>query len=171
MATESDSVRIAPAIPGGHYSFYMRTGDDKLVLNSSYSFVMPEAKPFSGYSVKAADISAQIFPRPEKEGWGANDLRKQEEQLSYESSSNACLLLYIQPKYGVSNDPVNTVIILRDADGNPVSVRTETRSWSSMWNNHYGTVELPALPADPGLYTACVYFNGGLVLEKQFEIL
>lgn len=171
LATESTSVRVAPAAPGGHYTFHMRDKEGKLILNSSAEFEMPEAKTFSGYTVDAEDFSAQMFPTPEKENWGPADVRNLEEQTEYAPGDMASLLLYIKPKYGISKDSITAVTVIRDENGNAVILDSDTLPWSSMWNNHYGEWNLSQLPEEPGAYTVTLYFNGAFVLEKSFTIV
>ena len=115
-------------------------------------------------------MSFQLCKRPDGENWKWSDLSDTDMTSSFALGQRISILGQLHGKYGVSNDPITAVFVIRDAEDNLICHSSETRAWSDMWELSYGEIDIPQIPSEPGAYTVTMYFNGLYVTQKSFTI-
>ena len=166
-----NTVQITPVVPGATYSFKIQQANGVAVLSAPLSCQVPDAQDFSGYGMTRGTMSFQLCNRPDGDSWKWTDLSDSDITSTFAVGQRIGILGQLHGKYGISNDPITAVFVIKDADGNLVCYSSETETWSNMWELSYGEIDIPQIPSDPGSYTVTVYFNGLYVTQKSFTIV
>ena len=112
---------------------------------------------------------------PANPGWRWFDLFETDFTTTFAIEDKASLILTMDERYDDSDDEINTLFVIRDAQGNIVSIsQGRTRQWDSMWSRYNGMngteLDIPSMPQSPGEYTVDIYFNNALVTTQTFSI-
>ena len=96
-------------------------------------------------------------------------MRSTRRAFCYPGSSIAFVLEATQ---GVtsSDEEVEALIVVRDAQGVPVDYYTGSAQWHTMWTGSKYLGQLERTPQTPGDYQLEVYFNRQLVRSMTFTI-
>lgn len=165
-----NTVQITPVVPGATYQFKIQQANGTAVLSGSMQYEVPAAQDFSGYGMTRGTMSFQLCKRPDGDSWKWSDLSDTDMTSSFALGQKISILGQLHGKYGVSNDPITAVFVIRDAEDNLICHSSETRAWSDMWELSYGEIDIPQIPSEPGAYTVTIYFNGLYVTQKSFTI-
>ncbi len=168
--TAENTAVISPAIPGTRYTVTLLTSTGSNVFNSSYEFTTPEAEAFAGYAVSAALMEFSMCKTPEVENWDRYDLKAADYKTAFAVGEKASFLMRLRSVYNVSNDLIVVSYVIRDPSGKIVSIAATESTWVDMWHRSYCELDIPALPAVAGSYTASIYFNGCLAGEQAFTV-
>lgn len=166
-----NTVQITPVVPGATYNFKIQQANGIAVLSAPLTCQVPDAQDFSGYGMTRGTMSFQLCKRPEGERWYWSSLSDSDITSTFAAGQRIGILGQLHGKYGISNDPISAVFVIRDAEGNLVCYSAETRNWSDMWELSYGEIDIPQIPSEPGAYTVTMYFNGLYVTQKSFTII
>jgi hypothetical protein len=170
IRADSASATIAPVIPGSAFTFTIQSASGSTVFDGSAQHQMAEANPFEGYMVTAADFTFRMCRTPANPAWGQADVPAADYVTTFAPGENASFAIFIGKVYGISEDLIRTLAVIRDAEGNVVNIVTTERSWSSMWYRNFGKLDLFAMPNTAGSYTVEVYFNEALVTTQSFTV-
>ena len=170
IRTESSSATITPLIPGTSFTFTIQSADGSTVFGGTASYEAPAAETFAGFMVTAADLTFRMCRTPAKEAWTQADVPATDYVNSFLPGEKASFAISVGCVYGVSEEEVRTLAVIRDENGNVVDTFSVARSWSSMWYKNFGKLDLPSLPQAPGNYTIEVYFNEAIVTTQSFTI-
>ncbi len=166
VTVTGDSATLENLIPNTTYEITLTSVTDAALEGASTTVTTPEATKFSDYGI--SNVFLGFFLKPEKETWTYRDLAVSRKE--YRPSEGVAFA--IEAIYGVSSSDksVQTLYVVRNADGVPVDYYTGERSWDSMWTKALHVGSLDRTPQTPGVYTLEIYFNGQLVTSKQFTI-
>lgn len=167
---ETNSLAISPLLPGSQYVFTFQAADGATIFNDRYTYDAPEASPFSSYGVAAKDMTFKMLKRPEKENWTWYDAKNGPFVTTFASGQKASFLVALDHWQDKSRDEISIMYVIRDENGTPVIVDTQTRVWNDMWNNGYCCMDVPELPATAGTYTLEIFFNSNLAATQEFTI-
>ncbi len=170
IKTEANSLSLSPLLPGSQYVFTFQAADGATVFNGSYTYDAPEAPTFSSYGVAAEDMTFKMLKRPEKENWTWYDAKNGPFVTTFASGQKASFLVALDHWQDKSRDEISIMYVIRDENGTPVIVDTQTRVWNDMWNNGYCCMDVPELPATAGTYTLEIFFNANLAATQEFTI-
>lgn len=170
LTTESNSVVLKEMIPGAQYTIHFETADGSTVFRNSFVFDAPDIQIFSGYWVEASNMEFEMCRRPDVADWEKEDLSAEDFTSSFAAGEDASFLVYMNRSYDTSDDIINALFVIRNAEGVPVLVSSTEQTWSSMWYKRYCELDIPELPTQPGTYTLGLYFNGKAVVSYNFEI-
>lgn len=171
VSCTENTVQITPVVPGAKYNIKIQQANGQPVLCAPLSCEVPDAQDFSGYGMTRGTMSFQLCKRPEGERWYWSDLSDSDITSTFAVGQRIGILGQLHGKYGISNDPITALFVIRDSDGNFVCYSSETRTWSDMWELSYGEIDIPQTPSEPGSYTVTMYFNGLYVTQKSFTIV
>ena len=159
-------------VPKAVYSLSIQTADGSTVFGGVAEYTCPEAAEFDDHSLKASSIEASFCLTPEKEGWTYKDIDETAYTSNFSSGDKVSMVLYSTEKMSYPNEETKIMYVIRNAEGQVLSdlIRTETKVWKNIWKNRYCSLDIPAMPSDPGNYTIEVYFNNALALSKEFKI-
>ncbi len=166
--TNGTTGRIDAIVPGAVYTLKLQLQDGTTVINSVHTLQLPQAQPFSDYGATAEGMVWRMCLAPAGNDWIWWNV--QSYQDTFTAGQRAGFVARLTNRYGMSNDPVNVVYAIRDAQGAVVSVNAVSQSWTSMWYQFYGEFNVPSLPQTPGQYTMEIYFNGASVHQQGFTI-
>ena len=170
IRTDSASATLSNVIPGTAFTFTIQTAGGSTVFGGSAAYEAPAAESFAGFMLTAADLTFRMCKTPENPAWSQADVPEANYVNTFAPGEKASFAIFIGTVYGVSEESVRTLAVIRDESGNVVDTVTVTRSWSSMWYRNFGKLDLFELPTAPGNYTVEVYFNEMLATTQNFTI-
>jgi len=170
IRTDSASATLSSVIPGTSFTFTIQTAGGSTVFGGSAAYEAPAAPTFSGFMLTAADLTFRMCKTPVNPAWSQADVPEADYVNTFAPGEKASFAIFIGTIYGISEESVRTLAVIRDENGNVVDTVTVTRSWSSMWYKSFGKLDLFELPANPGNYTVEVYFNEMLVTTQHFTV-
>jgi hypothetical protein len=169
IRADSPSATITPVIPGTSFTFTIQSADGSTVFGGTASYKAPAAETFAGFMVTAADLTFRLCRTPAKEAWVLADVPATDYVDTFLVGEKASFAITIGKVYGISEEAVRTLVVIRDEEGNVVDTIAVERTWSSMWYRNFGKLDL-SLPQAPGNYTIEVYFNEAIVTTQSFTI-
>lgn len=170
IRTDSASATLSNVIPGTAFTFTIQTAGGSTVFGGSATYEAPAAESFAGFMLTAADLTFRMCKTPENPAWSQADVPEANYVNTFAPGEKASFAIFIGTVYGVSEESVRTLAVIRDESGNVVDTVSVTRSWSSMWYRNFGKLDLFELPTAPGNYTVEVYFNEMLATTQNFTI-
>lgn len=166
-----NTAEISPLVPGATYTVVLKTEDGNTVIGGSMTITVAEAADFDSFGIKREHIKLTMCRTPSKSNWKHTSVPKTDYTTTFSVGQKASFIIYLDDdKYAPSTDKVTTLYVIRDADGKVVSTATQTATWKSMWYQHYGEFDVPALPATAGNYTVTIYFNGAVAGTQDFTM-
>ena len=169
QTTESAAV-ISTVLPNTTYTFSIQAADGTTVLNGVHTVTTPEAPSFSQYGLDASQVFMGAFPTPEDPDWATRDVEPEQQTTQFAPSSSIAFVLEATQGVGRSDEEVETLILVRDAQGVPVDYYIGSAQWHTMWTNDKYLGQLERTPQIPGDYQLEVYFNRQLVQSMTFTI-
>ena len=168
IRSDSTSVRIFPIIPGITYDLVISLEDGTTVFTGTASVEIPAAKDFAGYLVTKNNIRFQMCLAPDKDNWTWRNVRTYKE--TFTKDETAAFVMRLDRTYNTSPDMITTMFVIRNAEGIVVSMSHTSQTWTSMWYQSYGELEVPSIPETAGTYTMDIYFNGAYVHTHTFTV-
>lgn len=169
QTTESAAV-ISTVLPNTTYTFSIQAADGTTILNGVHTVTTPEAPSFSQYGLDASQVFMAAFPTPEDPDWATRDVEPEQQTTQFAPSSSIAFVLEATQGVGRSDEEVETLILVRDAQGVPVDYYIGSAQWHTMWTNNKYLGQLERTPQIPGDYQLEVYFNRQLVQSMTFTI-
>lgn len=168
------SAVIDPRVPGATYHFSIQASDGSTVFNGKTSYDCVETDSFNLHGIKSSKVSASLCPTPKNENWSYKSIGKNDYTSKYAPGSRVSIVIYSDNRAKASDDTIEVMFVIRDANGNvmPELTNTLTAEWDDLWNNRsrYCELDIPAIPGVPGKYTVEVYFNQQLLVYKTLNI-
>ena len=162
IQTEEPAAVISTVLPNTTYTFSIQAAGGVTVLNGAYTVTTPEATSFSQYGLTPDQVFMATFPTPEDPDW-AKDLVPEgaDHPIYHRQLHRFCP----EATQGVtsSDEEVEALIVVRDAQGVPVDYYTGSAQWHTMWTGSKYLGQLERTPQTPGDYQLEVYFNRQLV--------
>lgn len=167
--TEEAMLRIDPILPGATYIFQIQPADGSSVFNGSYTTTTAAAPTFGAFGITADNVTISTFVAPSDPDWTSGEV-PEELTDTFKITDSIAFALEITSKYDYSDTEVETIIVIRNADGEPVDFTYGSAQWYTMWTNDLYLGQTPRTPQTPGEYTLEVYFNNQQVCTKSFTI-
>lgn len=158
---------IPDPLPGSVYNITIQAANGTSIFNNSKEFKMKDAPKFDAFGITADNMHFSLCLRPDDDKWTADSITYVSE---FKPEDKAAVLMHVSASPSDSSDQVAVLLVLRNAEGVPVSVSSQGHVWSSLWNNSYGILNLPKLPTESGEYTLTLYFDGAEVTTKSFYL-
>ncbi len=175
IRTGKTKATISPVIPNAEYTFTIALEDGSTVFTQSFTAETGDAKDFSGYTVKASNMTLIMMKAEDAEEMTVKNWQNLKEcpyaVTSFQVGQKVIIPVRMSKTYATSNDKIVSLFVIRNEAGELVSANYNERTWTSMWRNFNCTLELPALPEEPGKYTVEIYFNGMAVEQLSFEVV
>lgn len=170
IQTTEPTVAISTVLPNTVYSFQIQAADGSTVLNNTFTATTPEAPAFSQYGVEAANVFMATFPTPEDPDWATRDVTPENQTTQFTASDSIAFVLEATEGADSDDAEVETLILVRDAQGVPVDYYMGLAPWHTMWTNDKYLGQLERTPQTPGEYRLEIYFNRQLVQSMAFTI-
>ena len=168
LPKEANSAYV-PFIPECHYRFnlYAAGYEDLVDVITKEAGV---ASDFSDYTVTRENLAFYMCRTPAVADWNKNVISTSDFTDIFRAGENASFLAHINKAYAASDNEILITYAIRNSEGKVVRHATECAKWSELWDDGYGTFDLPALPDKPGEYEVTVYFNYEIAHRKQFKV-
>ena len=165
------SCTISPLVPGGSYTISIQLDDDTTVFGGGKKFKVAEAEKFDSYGVTWENFKFRMCWTPDNADWRWYNMYENDFTNTFKVGEKASFVLRLDTKYHDDQDDINTLFVVRDANGKVVSATTgRTRIWVAMWSDRYSELDMPVLPQKAGDYTVDIYFNGAWVTTENFTV-
>lgn len=175
IRTDKPSAAVSPIIPGAEYNFTIALEDGSTVFAESFRATAPEAKDFSGYTVKASNMTLIMVKAEDVDSMTVKNWQQLAQcpfaTTSFQVGQQVSIPVRMSKTYATSSDVITSMFVIRDEEGNLVSANYNERTWTAMWRQYNCTLQLPELPELPGKYTVEIYFNGMFVEKLAFEVV
>ena len=161
---------IEPVIPGCHYDLTIQAANSATVFGGTSSVDIPEAQSFSQMGLRASDIRVTLCKVPQKDNWTYRDIDAGDHSSTFASGEHVGVMLYTNSRYSTKGTNMTTVYVLRNSEGNLVSVSSTSESWSDMWYKGHCDLEVPLLPTEAGTYTLEIFMGGQILTSQEITI-
>lgn len=155
-------------IPGAAYHISIQLADGRTVVGGTFEYDVPEAEKFAGYGVTADNMTLKMCLVPNVANWNIWYVKSFKDQ--FKADEKAGFTMQLNQRYQVSNDIIDILFVFRDAENRIVSYNVTSQTWTSMWYQYNGELELLSLPTAPGEYTVEIYLNGGFIHKQAFTV-
>ena len=167
--TKDTTLILEPMIPNARYQFTIGNGDTEFFGNVTVH-TTGEAENFDNYYVTNEHVTLNMCYTPNYEEWDIYYLEDDEFSTTFKPGESASFAVTLEKTYERSWDDIVTHVVIRDGSQRILAVATTESAWRNMWSYGEGALDLPALPEEPGEYTATVYFNGAYAASQTFTI-
>ncbi len=169
LQTEEPVLKLDPILPGTTYFFLIQPADGSSVFNGSHTAATVAAPSFGAFGTSADKVTISTFVAPSDPGWGVDEI-PEEKTDSFKPADIIAFALEITGKYDYSDDEVETIIVIRNDQGEPIDFTYGSAQWHTMWTKDIYVGQASRTPQTPGEYTLEVYFNNQLVCSKSFTV-
>lgn len=175
VKAEGTTATIAPRIPGAVYHFTFQGAQDVTVINGTQSYACPAAQVYQGHSLTGDNISCQLLPTPEEEGWTFHTVDAGSYTQSFAVGQSISMVLSSNVSFYLDAGDVSVLYVFRDEAGNALPEVTceQELNWHDMWmktDYHHAELTVPTVPAAPGSYTLDIYFDGCAVTSASLTV-
>lgn len=167
--TNGNSATIGAVAPGAVYLFKLQLQDGVTsVICSEFEVTIPSAPNFGAFGIAKENMTWLMCLAPNQADW--NRFHVTSYQTSFVPGQKAGFVAYLHYMYGISYDPLNLMYVIRNDQGQVISIHNTITTWTALWLNFYGHFTVPTLPQTAGDYTMDIYFNGASVHQQSFSI-
>ena len=162
LTSDTNAADLPLVIPGASYEITVQGVDTAAV--SSVNFETPAASKFGG------NLSYSFCVTPSADNWTHKSVK--DYTTSFKASQSISMVVFNTKKTSTSGS-TKVLYVVRDSDGKllPDLCAVQSVSNKTMWNDLYFYPTLPETPSSTGTYTFELYFDGALVLSKDFKIV
>lgn len=168
--TVTENAAMVPVIPNSDYQFTIVDGAGNEVLGGPFTYTSGDANDFAAYSVAKSDITARLCKTPAAAGWTYKDLTDENYVNIFTTGEKISMVLALSGSTTNSEDTISIGFVITDESGNIINFAHTSETWKTMWNENYCELDIPGVPANAGIYTVTVYFNGAEAGSQKFEI-
>lgn len=175
IACNKNEAVITSVIPNATYRVWLTDAKDAPLLSATMEAKTGNAPDYSqkvgSAELKRADLKFRMCRSNALLEWDGEDLADLELASTFSAGASASFLIEITKEDIVlTDDSVEILYVIRDAESAPVFQSTASNTLAKMWSDDYCRLQLPPLPTTAGSYTIDVYFNGCLAASQQFKI-
>ena len=164
--TSEQTVTLNSLIPGSTYTVEIQEATGKQVGGKNVTEIeVPAAESFTQYGFTKGFVV--MYLRPDMDGWTVNNL--QYNRTTFSPTEKVAFACQTASALKDSDDPVTTLLVVRDENGSVVDYYTGEETWNNMWTRDTYVGELLRTPETSGKYTLELYFNGKRV-KTDFDI-
>ena len=169
------SAVINTRYPGAKYEFTLQAASAISIFNNVHTYTCPEAANFEANGLTKDDITGHLVKTPEEDNWRFDNLSEDAITSSFASGDSISVVLEAGTNFYLPGTQIEVMYVISDTHGNvlPSLASSEQRIWKDIWfdgDYHYGELDLPTAPTDPGSYSLSVYFDSCLVATMEFTI-
>lgn len=139
-----------------------------LIGKQTLSTATVEAPKFTDHDFVQDKSELNIYPRPEKDSWGYDDLSDSAD--TFDGGANVAVVLEASEKFKQDDkDETSICLVLRRENGSVVKYDTVSCTWNDMWSSRRYLTEM-LLPEAGGSYQIELYFDNQFVGSKVLTI-
>lgn len=167
--TDATSLTLGAMVPEARYKFTIGNAETEFIGNVAVH-TTDNAEPFDAYDVTSEDVTLTMCYTPDFEEWDVYYLKDEDLSTTFKVGESASFAVTLEKSYERSRDDIVTHVVIRDSNGRVTGVSTTESIWRNIWYYGEGSLDLPALPTEPGEYTAYIYFNGAFAASQAFTM-
>ena len=167
---DENAIEVPNKVPGATYSFTLESANGLTVLGGKLKCKVADAAKFDDYRVKSENMNFKMCIRPSKSDWDRYDVSSKDYTDTFEPGAKAAFVIKLNKSTKSSSDYITRLFVVRDENGNALSVDSNNKKWSNMWSDRYCEMNIPSLPQAEGNYTIEVFFDGALAHKQNFQI-
>jgi hypothetical protein len=169
VATTSEpSLTLTGLIPNATYTFELATASGvKLQGDAETELTLPSGGTFSDLGL--TNVFIGLFLEPDSSNWTYRNLSVS--RTEFLPSESIAFAIEAISTIQSSEEEIQVLYVVRNADGEPVDYYASTYTWDEMWSNSLHVGALQRTPQAVGDYTLEFYFNGQLVRSKEFSVV
>ena len=175
VTCDKNEATISPVIPNATYHIWLTDAKDAPLLSACLEAKTGNAPDYSQKvdktELKRSDLKFHMCKTSSLQEWDGEDLEDLEFVSTFSTSTSGTFLVEITKEdITLTDDSVEILYVIRDAESTPIYHSTTTSTLAKMWSGDYCKLQMPPMPTAAGAYTIEVYFNGGLAATQQFKI-
>ena len=164
---ESCEVAMDKLLPASTYDIALSLGSgEKLEGENTATYTTADPEPFTEYGTK--DFYLGLYLKPSGDSWTYLNLSTP--RTEFKTAETVAFALQSIQNTEDSDDSVELLYLLRDADGNLVDLTRGNIVWNESWDKNMFAGAFPRTPEKPGTYVLQIFFNGKFVAEKDFKV-
>ena len=172
---EDTAAEITPLVPAADYKFVIQAADGKSVFSGTYTHTAANAQIWDAQGLSADKITANLLVTPEEEDWTFDRVGTDGYTDTFKTGEKISIVLHGTTGFYLDPEDIEILYVIRDAYGNvlPEYISQESDNWEDLWfagDYHYGELNLPNAPTEPGNYSLSLYFNGLAIVAIDFTI-
>lgn len=178
IKSDSASIAVSPQIPGADYQFTVHAADSTSIFGNVFDYTCPEAPDFAyaDAGLAAQDIEGHLVKTPDQEGWQFDSMSEEDFTDQFQVGDGISVVLHGTTNFHLPGYELKILYVIEDAHGNvfPDLISEDSDWWKELWyagDYHYGELDVPIVPTNPGNYQLTVYFNGMKVTSLPFSIV
>ncbi|MBQ8834878.1 MAG: fibronectin type III domain-containing protein [Oscillospiraceae bacterium] len=176
MKCEEPTAVISPRVPSATYTFTLQAADNTSVFGGEQSYTSPTPEIFSDndLALSADSITGHLLKTPDGE-WSFESVGKESFSDTFSSGDKLSLVLQSSIGFYLHEREMSVLYVFRNGNGSvvPDLVSTDTINWKDLWYDgdyHYGELDIPTAPTEPGKYSLSLYFNNAAVIYITFTV-
>lgn len=171
ITPEENKATYGPVAPGTTYTFTIKAdGSEAEIPGGTVTVKTPAAGSFSAKELDSESVIVEMYNVPNKSKWNYDTLQQNKKKDSFKTGGSLALLYTVTKPYNFGSEEFETLFVIRNSEGTPVSTASRTRVWNDMWDNGYCTEQVNNLPSEAGKYTLSIYIANGLLAELAFTV-
>ncbi|MBQ6798725.1 MAG: protein kinase [Oscillospiraceae bacterium] len=163
-----NSVTVEGLLPDAEYIFTLTDPAGGRINGTMETVATTE--PAAEYEGNLPALFPGLFAEPKAENWDPSMIS--DGRNSFAPGEPIVFALEPIPKPAAQEEPVDVevMLIIRNADGAPVTYSVETMSWNDMWKYKLFAACIDDVPEEPGTYSIELYFDSMLLKVREFLI-
>jgi len=175
VTCDKNEAVITPVIPNATYRIWLTDAKDAPLLSASLETKTANAPDYfqevGKQELKRSDFKFRMCKTASLQEWDGETLEDIEFVSTFTTGQSGSFLVEITKENIVlTDDSVEILYVIRNAESAPIFHSTTTTTLAKMWKHDYCKLQMPPMPTTAGTYTIDVYFNGGLTTTQQFKI-
>lgn len=168
ISVSGNSITLEDLLPAATYTIVLSDPEGRRITGTMDCTAKTEAA--GEYEGSLPALFPGLFSKPAGETWDSTQLSNG--KVTFKPAEPIVFALEPVPKPKQQDEPVDVevMIIIRNEDGEPLSISTEVFSWNDMWKNKLFAACIDTVPAEVGSYTIELYFDGMLLKTRTFQI-
>ena len=171
---EEPTAVITPRIPSANYRFTIQAADSTSIFGGEQIYSAPKPEIFFAQGLSADNITGHLLKTPEGE-WRFESEGKDSFTDTFNTGDKLSLVLHAYINFYLKNQDIDILYVFRDGNNVilPDLIAQDTVNWKELWyagDYHYGELDIPTAPQEPGEYSLSLYFNNAAVIYITFKV-
>lgn len=167
ITTDKTTAVLTGLLPEANYRVEVQTGSGmKVNGDATLEVTAGKASKYNANGLTSTYVG--LFREPESQSWTYRNLASP--KTNFASSESIAFAMEAMSAIRNSSDTIDVMVVVSDAQKNPVSIKTYIAVWDEMWDNKLFVGTPAETPAAAGKYTISIYFDGALAGSAGFSV-
>ncbi len=165
---------IQPKVPSAGYTFTIQAADSTSVFGDQQTYATGAPEIFFQQGLSAENITGHLLKTPEGE-WSFDSVGKEPFSDTFQAGDKLSLVLHAKIGFYLNDQDMSVLYVFRDENDAVIQdlISYETINWKDLWfagDYHYGELNIPTAPQEPGKYSLSLYFDNAAVIYITFTM-